>query len=316
MEKQQKQIANKRLFLLRDQISNNKTGWVLKHIAFDPFITKTQSLKGKTLFISGASRGIGLSIALKAAQQGANIAVVAKTVTPQQNLPGTIYTAVEEINKAGGQGLAIQCDIRSEESVISAIEKTVERFGGIDILVNNASAISLTPTEETSMKKYDLMHSINARGTYLCTKYCLPYLKKSENPHILTLSPPLNLEEKWLKGYPGYALSKFGMSILAKSFSYEFKEFGIASNTLWPRTSIATAAVQNLLGGEEIMKTSRTPDIMGDSAVLLFNSDSKIHTGYHYIDDELLVANGYTDLSKYNCVNGASDYDLTSDFFV
>lgn len=310
-----KNNASKRINLLRHQLTNNYTAWVMKNVDYNPLPKKTNNLKGKTLFITGASRGIGLAIALKAAEQGANIAVVAKTVTEQVSLPGTIFTAVEEINKAGGKGLAIQCDIRDENSVAQAVETTVKTFGGIDILVNNASAISLTGTADTSMKKYDLIHSINTRGTYLCTKYCLPYLKKSENPHILTLSPPLNLEERWLKSYPAYSLSKFGMSILAKSFSFEFKDFGIASNTLWPRTTIATAAVQNLLGGDTVINKSRYASIMGDCAVLIFNSDSRKVTGNNYIDDELLAENGITDLTKYNCEKVNSNDELMPDFF-
>lgn len=307
--------TNLRMKLLRDQLSGNQTGFVMKLVEFNPFPVKTQTLKGKTLFITGASRGIGLSIGLKAAEQGANIAVVAKTVSEQNTLPGTIFTAVEEINKAGGKGLAIQCDIRDEESVKKAVEQTIEKFGGIDILVNNASAISLTSTDQTSMKKYDLMHSINTRGTFVCTKYCLPFLKKSSNPHILTLSPPINLEERWLNTHPAYSLSKFAMSILAKSFAYEFKEYGIASNTLWPRTTIATSAVKNLLGGEIVMERSRDASILGDCAVLIFNSDSKIVTGNHFIDDELLASNGITNLSKYKCNEKMNDNDLAPDFF-
>lgn len=305
-----------RLILLKEQLISNKTsGWIMVNSDLDKFPVKTKSLKGKTLFITGASRGIGLAIALMAASQGANIAVVAKTITEQKNLPGTIFTAVEEINKAGGKGLAIQCDVRDEESVKKAVEKTVETFGGIDILINNASAISLTSTDETTMKKYDLMHSINERGTYLCTKLCLEHLKKSENPHILTLSPPLNIEDKWLKSFPAYALSKFGMSIYAKAFAAEFKDYGIASNALWPRTSIATAAVQNLLGGDNVMKKSRDPKIMGDAANFILNSDSRIITGRHFIDDEILVAHGISNLEIYNCVKGTSDKELTADFF-
>lgn len=306
---------NSRMRILKDQLSGNNTSWVMKFVEYDPLPIKTQSLKGKTLFITGASRGIGLAIAIKAAKQGANIAVVAKTVTEQKNLPGTIFTAVDEINSSGGKGLAIQCDIRDEESVKKAVEETVKIFGGIDVLVNNASAISLTSTEETAMKKYDLMHSINTRGTFLCTKYCIPYLKKSDNPHILTLSPPINLEERWLNTFPAYSLSKFGMSILAKSFAYELKNFGIASNTLWPRTAIATAAVKNLLGGETVMESSREASILGDCAVIIFNSDSRKVSGNHYVDDELLASNGISDLSKYRCNDKISDFSLVPDFF-
>ena len=306
-----------RISLIRSQLTSTPTYWVSKVITPVELPIKTESLKGKTLFITGASRGIGLNIALKAAAQGANIAVVAKSITENNKLPGTIFTAVEEINKAGGKGLAIQCDIRDEKSVINAIEKCVETFGGIDILINNASAISLTSTEDTSMKTYDLMHSINSRGTYLCTKFCLPYLKKSQNSHILTLSPPLSaLEEKWVKDYPAYSLAKFGMSVYALGFSGEFKEFNIASNCLWPRTAIATAAVKNLLGGDESIKKSRTPDIMGDAAIFILNSDSSKVTGKFFIDDEVLVSMGVKDLDKYNCIKGTSPNDLMPDFFI
>lgn len=310
-----------RFSLVRTQLSHsnikaNKTAWVQKFHKIFEFEEGTKSLKNKTLFITGASRGIGLEIALKAAQQGANIAIVAKTVTPQANLPGTIHTAAEEIEKAGGKALAIQCDIRSEESVQSAVQKTVERFGGIDVLVNNASAISPTGTAETSMKKYDLMHSINHRGTFLCTKYCLPFLQKAQNPHILSISPPLNFEERFVAPFPAYALSKYGMSILTFGFSGEFKSLGIAANCLWPRTSIATAAVQNILGGEEGMRTSRTPEIMADAALVVLNSKSSKTTGNFFVDDEVLASTGVKYLEKYNCVQGIKNEDLMPDFFL
>ena len=307
---------NSRFQLLRDQLNSNNTSWVLKSIEPNIFPVKTANLKGKTLFVTGGSRGIGLGIALAAAAQGANVSIVAKTVTEQPNLPGTIYAAVDQVNKVGGKGLAIQCDIRDEESVKNAVKLTVDTFGGIDILINNASAISLTGTNDTSMKKYDLMHSINERGTFMCTKYCLPHLKNSQNPHILTLSPPINIEDRWIKNFPAYALSKFGMSIFAKAFASEFKPYNIASNTLWPRTSIATAAVKNLLGGDNVMNISRDVKIMSDAALLILNSDSNIITGYHFIDDEVLVSHGGKNLSKYNCTASIKDEDLMADFFV
>lgn len=324
----------KRLYAIKDQLKSqkysntfeynstklsfNKTSWSMKFIDNIDIPQKTKTLKNKTIFITGASRGIGLSIAIAAASQGANIAVVAKTATENKKLPGTIYTAVEEINKAGGKGLAIQCDIRSEESVKNAVEKCVHTFGGIDILINNASAISLTSTSNITMKTYDLMHSVNARGTFICSKYCLPYLIKSNNPHILTISPPLNniTNTKWFKDFPAYAMAKFGMSIYANAFSAEFKEYGIASNCLWPRTSVATAAVQNLLGGDETMKRSRKPEIMADSAIIILNSDAKCFSGNFLIDDEVLLSSGVTDLKKYNCIENINDNELMPDLFV
>lgn len=300
---------------LRGEIVPNKSGWVYNFIDPKEFVVKTESLKGKTLFITGASRGIGLAIALKAAEQGANIAIVAKTAESNPKLEGTIFTAAAEIEKKGGKALAIQCDIRSEESVVAAVKKCVETFGGIDILVNNASAIALTPTSETSLKSYDLMNSINSRGTFVCTKHCLPYLKKSENPHILTISPPLSLDEKWFKNFPAYALAKYGMSLLSKGFAGEFREFGIGVNCLWPRTMIATAAVQNLLGGGDSIKRSRKPEIMADASSVILNSNSKLTTGNYFLDDEVLVSAGIKDLNKYNVDPTLKDYELGPDFF-
>lgn len=271
------------------------------------------SLKGKTLFITGASRGIGKAIALRAAQDGANVAVVAKTAEPHPKLPGTVHTAVEEIEKAGGRGLACVCDIRFEEQVMEAVNKTVSAFGGIDILVNNASAISLTPTLQTDMKRYDLMHGINTRGTFVCSKACIPHLKKAQNPHILNLSPPLNMEARWFAPHVAYTMAKFGMSMCALGMAEEFRGDGIAVNTLWPRTVIATAAVQNLLGGEAAISRSRTPEIMADAAYVILTRPSREFTGNFCIDDDVLASAGITDLSKYQQTPGA---ELLPDFFV
>jgi citronellol/citronellal dehydrogenase len=271
------------------------------------------NLKNKTLLISGASRGIGKAIALRAAQDGANIAVVAKTVDPHPKLEGTIYTAVEEINAAGGQGLACPTDIRFEDQVEATVEKTVGEFGGIDIVINNASAIQLTGTLDTAMKRYDLMHSVNIRGTYLLSKTCLPHLLKSSNPHILAISPPLNLDPKWFGPHPAYTISKFGMSLCILGFAAEFREQGVAANALWPKTTIATAAIQNLLGGDELMKRSRKPSIMADAAYAVLTRNSRNCTGNFFIDEQVLAEEGFTDLDDYAMVKGA---DLAPDFFV
>jgi len=275
------------------------------------------SLRGKTLFITGASRGIGLAIGLRAAKDGANVAIIAKTAEPNPKLPGTIFTAAKEIEEAGGKALPIQCDIRFEEQVAAAVAKTVETFGGIDILVNNASAINLTTTESTDMKRYDLMHGINTRGTFLCSKHCVPHLKKAAaaggNAHVLNLSPPLNMETKWFAPHVAYTMAKFGMSMCVLGMAGEFKRDGVAFNALWPRTTIATAAIKNLLGGEQAMKGSRDPRIMGDAAYAIFNKNSREVTGNFFIDDEVLAAEGKTDLSEYNMVPGAA---LLPDFFV
>jgi citronellol/citronellal dehydrogenase len=270
------------------------------------------SLRGKTLFITGASRGIGLAIALRAAKDGANIAIVAKTADPDPRLPGTIYSAAAEVEAAGGKALPLQVDIRSEEQVLAAVAKTVETFGGIDICVNNASAIFLAGTLETPMKRYDLMHQINARGTYLVSQACLPHLLKSDNPHILNLSPPLNMEERWFSGHVAYTMAKFGMSMCVLGMAGEFRG-KVGVNALWPRTTIATAAVKNLLGGDELMSKSRTPDIMGDAAHIIFTSDGKTNTGNFFIDDNVLASAGITDLSHYSVVPGG---ELFPDFFV
>jgi citronellol/citronellal dehydrogenase len=271
------------------------------------------SLKGKTLFITGASRGIGKAIALRAARDGANVAIIAKTTEPHPKLPGTIYTAAEEIEQAGGKALPLAVDIRFEDHVAEAVKKTAETFGGIDILVNNASAIHLTTTEATPMKRYDLMHGINTRGTFVCSQACIPYLKKAANPHVLNLSPPLNMETKWFAPHVAYTMAKFGMSMCVLGMAGEFKSAGIAFNALWPRTVIATAAVQNLLGGDAAIKGSRRPDIMGDAAYAIFNKPARECTGNFFIDEDVLKAEGVTDLSSY-AVDPTSP--LFPDFFV
>ena len=271
------------------------------------------TLKGKTLFITGASRGIGLAIALRAARDGANVAIAAKTAEPHAKLEGTIYTAAEEIEKAGGKALPIACDIRFEDQVEAAVAKTVETFGGLDICVNNASAISLTPSTATDMKRYDLMHGINARGTFLVSKTCIPHLKKAPNPHILMLSPPLDMSLKWFAPHVAYTMAKFNMSIVALGLSGELKGDGIAANALWPRTTIATAAVRNLLGGDALVRRSRTPDIMGDAAHVIFTQDAKTFTGRFSIDDTLLYEHGVSDFEKYRV---DPSLELAPDFFV
>ena len=271
------------------------------------------SLQGKTLFITGASRGIGLAIGRRAAQDGANVVVVAKTAEPHPKLPGTIHTAVEEIEAAGGKGLAIQTDIRFEDQVEAAVAKTVETFGGIDILVNNASAISLTGTLQTPMKRYDLMHQINARGTYMVSQKCLPALVKADNPHILNLSPPLNMNQKWFAGHVAYTMAKYGMSMCVLGMSAEFASQGLGCNALWPQTAIATAAVQNLLGGDEVVKRSRKPDIMSDAAYLILTRPSRECNGNFFIDEDLLREHGVSDFEQYAVEPGV---ELMNDFFV
>ena len=256
------------------------------------------NLENKTLFITGASRGIGKAIALRAAADGANVVVASKTTEPHPKLPGTIYSAAEEIEAAGGKALPIQVDIREEEQVRQAVEKTVETFGGIDILVNNASAINLTGTLETPMKRFDLMWGVNARGTFLCSQACIPYLEKAENPHILTLSPPLNLDPKWFKNHTAYTMSKYGMSLCVLGMSAEFADQGIAVNALWPRTVIATAALA-MLGGTIKPENCRKPEIMADAAHAVLTRNSRETTGNFFIDDEVLAEAGVTDLEKY-----------------
>ena len=272
-------------------------------------------LKGKTLFISGASRGIGKAIALRAAKDGANVIIAAKTAEPHPKLEGTIYTAAEEVEAAGGQALPCIVDIRDEAMVDAAIQAGVDKFGGIDILVNNASAINLTGTQQTSMKRYDLMHHVNTRGTFLCSQKCIPHLLKSDNPHVLNLSPPLNMEERWFGPHVAYTMAKFGMSMCVLGMSAEFKKDGIAFNALWPRTAIATAAIVNILGGEAAAKSSRKPEIMADAAHVILTRDSKEFTGQFCIDDDVLKSAGATDayLEKYSMTPGA---DLLPDFFV
>ena len=274
------------------------------------------SLKGKTLFITGASRGIGKAIALRAARDGANIIIAAKTAQPHPKLAGTIYTAAEEINAAGGQALASVVDVRFEESVAEAVKDGVERFGGIDILVNNASAISLTPTLMTEMKRYDLMHQVNTRGTFLCSKLCLPHLLKSDNPHILNIAPPLNMEARWFSPHVAYTMAKYGMSMCVLGMASEFGKKGVAVNALWPRTAIATAAVSNVLGGEAAMKRCRKPEIMADAAYWVFNQQAQELNGEFLIDDEVLPRAGVTDLSSYAVVPGTPDEQLMPDFFI
>ena len=254
-------------------------------------------LKGKTLFITGATRGIGYAIAERAAKDGANIAIIAKTTEPQPTLPGTIFTAAEDLIKAGGNAIGIKTDIRFEDQVLAAVEKTVETFGGIDICVNNASAISLTPTVNTEMKRYDLMHNINTRGTFLVSKSCIPHLKKGNNPHILNLGPPLNMESQWFSPHVAYTMAKYGMSMCTLGMSEELKSSGIAVNSLWPRTMIDTAAVNNILAAsmdDQGKSKCRTPAIMGDAAYVILTQDSKKFTGNMCVDDSTMMKAGKT----------------------
>jgi citronellol/citronellal dehydrogenase len=271
------------------------------------------SLKGKTLFITGASRGIGLAIALKAAKDGANIAIAAKTATPHPKLQGTIHTAAEEIEKAGGKALPLVVDVRDEVNVNEALKKTADHFGGIDIVVNNASAIQLTPTTQTDMKRFDLMHQINTRGSFVVSKFAIPFLEKSKNPHILMMSPPLDMKEKWFAPHTAYTMAKFGMSIVVLGLAGELRSKGIAVNALWPRTTIATAAVNNLLGGDALMQRSRTPKILADAAVRIFEKPSREFSGNFLVDDNFLHGEGERDFDKYR-VNPAQS--LQMDFFV
>jgi len=271
------------------------------------------NLKGKTMFISGGSRGIGLAIAIRAAKDGANIIIAAKTAEPHPKLPGTIYTAADEIRAAGGEALPVVCDIRSEEQVEDAVRLGVERFGGIDICVNNASAISLEPTTRTTMRRFDLMQQVNTRGTFLVSKTCVPHLEQSANPHILNMSPPLNMEEKWFAPHVAYSIAKYGMSLCVLGMAGEFREKGIAVNALWPRTTIATAAVQNLLGGDQIVRRSRKPEILADAAHVILTKPSREFTGNFCIDDEILESAGLTDLGRYAVDPSAK---LVPDFFV
>ena len=270
-------------------------------------------LRDKTLFITGASRGIGLAIALRAARDGANVAIAAKTAEPHPKLPGTIHSAAEAIEAAGGRALPLICDIRDERQVADAVDKTVEAFGGIDICVNNASAIARTGIRDTDMKRFDLMHQVGARGAYMVSKYCLAQLETAANPHILMLSPPLDMQEKWFAPHTAYSLAKFGMSLVALGLAGELRPSGIAVNTLWPRTFIATAAIRNVVGGEELVRRSRKPEILADAAHAVFCKPASEFTGNFLIDDSFLAGEGVTDFSGYRVDPTA---DLAPDFFV
>ncbi len=272
-----------------------------------------RTLKGKTVFITGGSRGIGLAIALRCARDGANVTIAAKTAEPHPKLEGTIYSSVQEIEAAGGQGLACQVDIRDEQMVEDAVSQTVSKFGGIDVLINNASAISLTPTLQTEMKRYDLMHNVNTRGTFMVSKACIPHLLKSENGHVLNISPPLNMDAKWFGPHVAYTMAKFGMSMCVLGMAEEFRDKSLAFNALWPRTTIATAAIKNLLGGENAIKGSRKPEIMADAAHIILCRNASENSGNFYIDDEVLASAGIDDLSGYAVDPKAT---LLPDFFV
>jgi citronellol/citronellal dehydrogenase len=271
------------------------------------------SLAGKTLFITGASRGIGLSIALRAARDGANIAVAAKTAEPHPKLKGTIYSAAEEIERAGGKALPLVVDVRDEAVVRDALDRTALHFGSLDIVVNNASAIQLTPVVDTDMKRFDLMHQINARGTFVVSKWAIPHLAKAANPHILMISPPLDMKEKWFAPHTAYSMAKFGMSLVVLGLAGELRDKGIAVNALWPRTIIATAAIQNLLGGDARMRQARKPDIMADAAYAIFASPSRELTGRFLIDDNFLAERGVTD---FDCYRVDPEEPLAQDFFL
>lgn len=271
------------------------------------------SLSGKTLFITGASRGIGLAIALKAARDGANVAIAAKTAAPHPKLPGTIFTAAAEIEAAGGRALPLVVDVRNEEEVASAITRTAETFGGLDIVVNNASAIQLTGTRDTDMKRFDLMHQVNTRGTFMVSKYAIPHLEKADNPHILMLSPPLDMNEKWFAPHLAYSIAKYGMSLCVLGLAGELRPKGIAVNALWPRTTIATSAIRNLLGGEAMVEASRTPEIMADAAYAVFSKPARSFSGQFLIDDLVLAAEGVTDFEQYRV---DPSKPLMPDFFV
>ena len=271
------------------------------------------SLAGKTLFITGASRGIGLAIALRAARDGANVAIAAKTAEPHKHLPGTIYTAAEEIEAAGGKALPLIVDVRDEASVMAGVEQAAAKFGGIDICVNNASAIQLTPTEATDMKRYDLMHQVNARGTFLTSKACIPWLKKAANPHVLALSPPLDMSPHWFGRHVAYTMAKYGMSMCMLGMAEEFKDEGIAFNGLWPRTGIATAAIKFALAGDEGKSHCRTPEVMADAAHAIFSKPSREFTGQFVIDDTFLYGEGVRDFDQYRV---DPTKPLMPDFFV
>ncbi|MBL4576908.1 MAG: NAD(P)-dependent oxidoreductase [Flavobacteriales bacterium] len=267
----------------------------------------------RTVFITGGSRGIGHAIGLRLAKEGANIAIAAKTTEPHPKLPGTIYTAAEDMDKAGGKGLPLFVDIRDDEAVDNAIAKTVETFGGIDILINNASAISLTGTEQTPMKRYDLMHDINTRGTFMVSQKCIPHLRKGNNPHILNLSPPLNFDSRWFSPHVAYTMAKYGMSLCVLGMAEEFRKDAVAVNALWPRTVIATAAIKNMPGGEAFTDRARTPEVVSDAAYYILKRDGKECTGNYFIDDEVLKEEGVSDLLSYS-VN--PDVHPLPDFFI
>jgi NAD(P)-dependent dehydrogenase (short-subunit alcohol dehydrogenase family) len=267
----------------------------------------------RTILITGASRGIGKAMAIRLAKEGANIVIAAKSVDEDPRLGGTIYSAAAEVEAAGGKALAVQVDIRNEEQIQNMVQQAVDKFGGIDVVINNASAIQLTGTEQTESKRFDLMQSINVRGTFLVVKHCIPYLRKGKNPHIITLSPPVNLDPKWMGGHIAYTITKFNMSMLALGWAAEFKGAGIASNALWPRTTIDTAAVRNLLGGETLAKMSRTPEIIADAVYFILKKNASQCTGHTFIDEEVLASEGITDLEKYSVVPGAHLY---TDLFV
>jgi len=272
------------------------------------------SLAGKTLFISGGSRGIGLAIALRAARDGANVALIAKTAEPHPKLEGTVFTAAEQIEASGGSALPVVGDIRDDAQVLAAVEQTAERFGGIDVCVNNASAINLAGTEALEMKRYDLMQDINTRGTFVVSKACIPHLKSAENPHVLTLSPPLNMDPKWFKGHVAYTIGKYGMSMCTIGMAEEFRDAGIAFNALWPRTIIATAAVQNLLGGDEAMARSRRPELVADAAHAVVTRPSRECTGNLFLAEDVLAEDGITDMAAYSY--GDATTEPIADLFV
>ena len=274
------------------------------------------TLAGKTLFITGASRGIGKSIALRAARDGARVVVASKTAAPHPRLEGTIHTAAEEIRAAGGEALACVVDVRHEASIQAAVDQAVETFGGIDILINNASAISLTPTLMTEMKRFDLMHQVNTRGTFFCSKLCLPHLLKANNPHILNISPPLNMQSKWFAPHLAYTMAKYGMSMCVLGMAEEYKKKGVGVNALWPRTAISTAAVRNLLGGESSIARCRIPEIMADAAHWILTQPASELTGQFLVDDDVLRGSGVEDLSRYAEIPGTPDSELIPDFFL